>query len=350
MDKQVLNKLLHQLIKTDCIDAIKIVIDQGADVDCVLDSLPPIWRALMSKKFDTVKLLIEKKADLNVRNGYGDTLLIYASSINQAEIAKLLLDNKCDYNIVNNNKENALYQACRRGNKEIIKLLLACPKIDIDTPNDNGFSMLYHTTCIEIDKEITEMLLAAGANPNVQNSGSMHDYTPLMGACSKGSTSIVKLLLKNPKIDLNVKDKTNRTALQIAEHDNHKDIVELLKEHGKSKLPCDKLGNTHPVLVPRQPSPVNVSVVCIGIPSPSTIIIKKGEYLSYVMWSYELANWREEVTTISCNSDYIIDVVDGKMLRHCFTHKGYKGDVWYIQFAHLPMVDGTVRDRADLYQ
>lgn len=56
-------------------------------------------------------------------------------------------------------------------------------------------------------------------------------YNALMFASFKGHKNIVKLLLKNKDIDVNAKDRLGQTALIWAIKENHQDIVELLLKH-----------------------------------------------------------------------------------------------------------------------
>lgn len=75
--------------------------------------------------------------------------------------------------------------------------------------------------------EVAQALLAAGADPNVQDDIGL---TALMVASGIGNAEIVKLLLSNgARSDL--KDSTGRTALDSAKSRGHTEIVDLLTEH-----------------------------------------------------------------------------------------------------------------------
>ena len=53
--------------------------------------------------------------------------------------------------------------------------------------------------------------------------------------CNKGHKDVVQLLLEHsdPRIDLNVRAKSGRTALMIASQSGHQDIVQLLLDHSE---------------------------------------------------------------------------------------------------------------------
>jgi ankyrin repeat protein len=75
-------------------------------------------------------------------------------------------------------------------------------------------------------KDVAELLLAKGADVNVKDIGG---DTPLHHAASR--KDMVELLLAN-KADVNAKDNSGLTPLRWTEILGHKDIVELLRQHG----------------------------------------------------------------------------------------------------------------------
>ena len=82
-----------------------------------------MFRAIEDNDINAVKLLLEYKADINIRNKYNDTALILASRYGHTEIVKLLLK-AVDVNIQNYYNNTALISASIKGHIEIVKLLL----------------------------------------------------------------------------------------------------------------------------------------------------------------------------------------------------------------------------------
>jgi ankyrin repeat protein len=72
------------------------------------------------------------------------------------------------------------------------------------------------------------LLLDKGADLNVQDKTGK---TALMSAAAKGDAATVALLL-DKRADLNLKDKTGKTALMWATQNGHTAIVETLVAHG----------------------------------------------------------------------------------------------------------------------
>lgn len=92
-----------------------------------------------------------------------------------------------------------LQVATGKGNVEIAKILLDAGS-HVDLKHDKGFTALY-LACRNRDKKMVELLLAHGANPNIQHCGTWDHALQL--ACANGDEEIVGLLLENgAKIDL----------------------------------------------------------------------------------------------------------------------------------------------------
>jgi len=80
--------------------------------------------ASIAGKLDVVKLLIEVGVDINAKDIYGDTALIYASAYNHKEIVEILIEVGADISIKNNIFFTALKYASKKGHKDIVKLLI----------------------------------------------------------------------------------------------------------------------------------------------------------------------------------------------------------------------------------
>ena len=81
--------------------------------------------------------------DLNKQNEYGDTALIWAANNNNSGLVKLLLDAKANPDIKGENGETALFSAANRNSREIIKILLDY-NANISILNNDGESFFDH--------------------------------------------------------------------------------------------------------------------------------------------------------------------------------------------------------------
>jgi ankyrin repeat protein len=182
----------------DRTDILKPLIEHGANVHTKgRDGFTPLIIAIGHRQVNSIKLLIEKGADVNAKDDHGNTVLMAAS---QAETIKLLIEKGADVNAKDEDGVTALMKACDR----------------------------------RLQTEFVKLLIEKGADVNAKcNNG----CTALMFASELGPTDTIKLLIEKG-VDVNAKTKDGRTALSIANQsfniNGHViyEIVSLLKQHG----------------------------------------------------------------------------------------------------------------------
>jgi len=215
-------------------------------------------QASRNGRTETVAMLLEKGADMNATDNYGETVLQWASENGHTEIVTMLLKKGADVNAKRNCGNTALSSASYRGYTEIVKMLLKNGAI-VNAEDNHGWTALQlasengriETVQMLLDKgadvnakmeygytafskasknghtEIVVMLLDKGADINTKDNDG---YTALIVASLMGHTEIVVILLENGA-DVNAKNDDGYTALQSASEMGHIDIVKLLKQH-----------------------------------------------------------------------------------------------------------------------
>ena len=108
---------------------------------------------------------------------------------------------------------SALTNACDSGNMEILELLLNHPNIDVNQKIQQGSTVLHHVCYKNRLAQLKRLLQLPTLNVNHQTDTGL---TPLMVACQCGRPSIVHELMKYKKVDPNICDPQNRTALWLA--------------------------------------------------------------------------------------------------------------------------------------
>lgn len=154
------------------------LINNGADVDAYHYGKTVLNEAIKMCSKGVVETIIQKGANINQRDGNGKTPLMIALGCNKKGITNKLLSLPVDVNIQDNQGKTAIIFA------------------------------IYNSEDRYVDK-----LLAMGANVNVQDSDG---NTPLMTATIYCHTGVLKTLLSHSDIDLNIKNKELKTALDRA--------------------------------------------------------------------------------------------------------------------------------------
>lgn len=116
--------VLHIAAKRNNVDAIKLLINNGAEVDSKDDyDRTPLYYAIdYSSDIDVIKFLIDKGADVNVKIFNNNMPLHIAAQRNNVEAVKLLISKGADINAKNNYFDTPL-EVTSRDNGEIITLL-----------------------------------------------------------------------------------------------------------------------------------------------------------------------------------------------------------------------------------
>ena len=155
------------------------------------DQLPAFEAAALGKLSTLQEHYETQPGILEAVSADGFTLLHYACFFSQFAVAKWLLDKGAN--------------------------------IHAKTPPPSLLSPL-HSAVAARATPIVQLLLAAGADPNVQQQGG---YTPLMSAASHGELEIMEALIRHGA-KINLTDNEGKTARKMAVENHQKDAIELL--------------------------------------------------------------------------------------------------------------------------
>jgi ankyrin repeat protein len=93
--------------------------------NAAVDGNAPLLAATGENCVETVALLLDKGADVNVRNGDGWTPLIKAASANLPAVVRVLLQHGADLDVVDRLDRTAWMYASMAGREEILAMLNA---------------------------------------------------------------------------------------------------------------------------------------------------------------------------------------------------------------------------------
>jgi len=194
---------------------------QGADPNDELSD------AIVADDMDRVRYLTHHGANIESRDGEGNTPLINAARFGFIDVATYLIGQKADPNETDRGGWTPLMYAAWEDNPELTAMLIQ-HGARLDAKNGDGLTPL--AIASQNGKvEAAQALVKAGADVNapVAQGG----YTPLMLAAISGSSDLATTLIDHGA-KVNAANPGGVTALMIAAANNHKTLVALLLKSG----------------------------------------------------------------------------------------------------------------------
>jgi len=210
------------------LDCMQLLIEQGSNVNAKnkIDETALMWSVHDLAK---MKLLIEHGADVNAKAKTGNTPLLIASiGHGKYDAIKLLIDKGANVLAVNNRKENALVRAALFGDTATISLLLG-KGLDINAFTLDSTTALINAV-LNANKPVIFQLLEKGADADVL---SFFGLTPLSFAVIFTDAEAVRAILKKTK-KVNAMDVGGNSVLMYAGYNEHDDVemIQALLDNG----------------------------------------------------------------------------------------------------------------------
>jgi len=125
---QKVNEQLYKAIVKNDSEKVAKLLKQNADPNYIISSGPwmkvnMLITAINNDNIEIVKLLISTKADVNWKDGFNTTALMYAAAKGNKDIVILLLDNGADINATDGQGNTVLTAAKESKNQDVIKLI-----------------------------------------------------------------------------------------------------------------------------------------------------------------------------------------------------------------------------------
>ncbi|CAE7194059.1 ANKHD1 [Symbiodinium natans] len=182
-----------------------------------------------SRQLQTLRLLIEARADTDLRDRHaGKTALIASAAQGHVEVVRFLLERRASVNasMFSGRRNTALECAFERGHADVARLLL-----EADARRGKEFGL----ACGEGHADLVRMLLEAGRSVNSDGG--------LIRATNSDRASVVSLLLE-ARADADVTDDRGRTPLMHGAHRGNVAMVRLLLEASADACVADNGGDT----------------------------------------------------------------------------------------------------------
>ena len=197
--------------------------------------LPLMWAA-QGNNADVIRFLLEKHANVEAKDQFGQTALHYAATHGNAEVVRLLLDNHANVDARSSSGTTPLIEASTQGETDVVKVLLAFhPNLELhETVGNDAFITSLEMVSFDAAAKqsphlgVAQLLLDGGVNVDERDG---NGQTPLMLMISKDhSADVIAFLLQN-HADPNTSDKYGNTPLSMAVGTGKADLVNLLLDH-----------------------------------------------------------------------------------------------------------------------
>ncbi|XP_065832896.1 uncharacterized protein [Oscarella lobularis] len=185
------------------------------------------WAA-RNNRLGVAEFLIEKGANINARNKFGETPFLVASGRRNVNMVYVLLEAGCDIYAKNNRGNGPLAVAIENRLVNMIKLLVNGFGMDVNETHDKGYTSLHLATNLNNVDIVKFLIIDSGANIEAKD---QWNRTPFLIAVCHGYNTLVELLASR---GCNVKatNSEGAGALDLACIWGHAETVEVLLSKG----------------------------------------------------------------------------------------------------------------------
>ncbi|XP_052695974.1 uncharacterized protein LOC128174462 [Crassostrea angulata] len=223
---------------------VQMLIDNAADVNlCAGDGVSSLFLACQNGHTSMVEILLRKGADINSSTAEDEVSPLYIACENEhLSTVQSLVDHGADLNLCTSSGANPLFIACQKGYNNDVQILLS-KGAAVNMCKYNGASPLY-IACQNDHISTVKLLLDNEADVNLCRKDKT---TPLFISCENGNENLVQLLLDN-EADINICDEGGASPLLRACQKGYNKIVQLLLTNGANINLC-KLEGFSPLFV-----------------------------------------------------------------------------------------------------
>ncbi|KAL8365190.1 hypothetical protein RB595_004139 [Gaeumannomyces hyphopodioides] len=208
----------------------RLLLDRGADKDAKDGrGWTPLQRAAENGHEAVARLLVQAGADKNAKGGDGFTPLYRAAANGHEAVARLLVQAGADKDAKGGNGWTPLHLAAKNGHKAVARLLVQAGA-DKNAKGGDGFTPLY-LAAENGHEAVARLLVQAGADKNAKGG---NGWTPLHLAAKNGHKAVARLLVQ-AGADKDAKDGRGWTPLYRAAENGHEAVARLLMQAGADK-------------------------------------------------------------------------------------------------------------------
>ena len=240
------NTYLHVCAKNNSYNCCKLLVLNGANVNTKDEEMKtPLHYAFEKGNIDLAKLLINCGAR-NTKDSSGKQPTDYADKDSNDAMLLVKQYKSLIYILKHFNEENdailaaekelsysfgyiLLEKAVKMNSPRQIETLVKCAKVNINSLNPSGATILHAACFSKLSNDIIELLLSLGCKKNIK---AEHGYTALHYAVLANNADAVRILIKH-KADTGIKDDEGKTPNAIAKEQGYTEIIKLFASSPK---------------------------------------------------------------------------------------------------------------------
>ncbi|KAF4222100.1 hypothetical protein CNMCM5878_006695 [Aspergillus fumigatiaffinis] len=247
---------LHEAAKQGHLAVVKLLLaEPSIDINARdRNNATPLWWATRGNHIHVAaRLLAEPNVDINAVSLFERPLLDQSTSLHHAVqgratfiIHLLLMENSLNPNVLDHQGWTPLSQAAQEGDVRTVEWLLGrrdiqCRNIDINQ-GWGGYILPLLAAIIASHPDVESALSLAARYGHLQvvdtilqdcradrNSFDDEGHTALWWAAHEGQTAVVRRLLKDADVQVDIKDRQGADALEAARSQHHLGVIHLLQ-------------------------------------------------------------------------------------------------------------------------
>ena len=333
---------LHVAIFQGHLDIVRLlVVDNKADID-LIDKISgynalhlaanqgySMHQSLVNfnikeRYFNIASILLDRKTDVNVQGKiYMKTPLHLAADNGNIRVVRLLLENKADTDIKDQDKESALHFAARKGHEDIVRLLVE-RGAKIDDEQENGFTPLHLAAVNGAHGDIAKFLIENGSKINlstVRFLANRFGKDAMYWALEMGKDIFASSPAKMREKEL--KNELHKNALILAALIGHEAVIKFLEIKKEATL-TDPLSKT-PIIWEENKNQQEMIKFLFGIGADLNSVNKKGRTILHL--AAEIGNKAFAEFLLENGSDKNIKDEKGKTALDIATENGHSNFV-----------------------
>jgi uncharacterized caspase-like protein len=235
----------------------------GCGITSRRSQTPALIRAVSRGDITTVRTMLARGADVQVRDANGRTALMYAAENGDPTTVQALLMNGADVDARDWQDWTALMYAAESGSATTVQALLA-NKAHVNAKTEGSGWTALMSAASRGHTAVVQSLLANGAEPNARDK---EGQTALFRAVQKGYLAIVQALLTGGA-DVDIKNHAGKTPVEVAEAEGFTRIAQLLKQAGTRGQEPVKSPASTAIPQPPPPAPARPPQAAVTTPQP----------------------------------------------------------------------------------